>query len=312
MISVVIPCYNRGKLVARAIESAVAQGRYVSQVIVVDDGSTDDTRTVCASYGEQIESIWQKNAGPSIARNTGLMHARNRWVAFLDSDDYWTTSHLARMAEALEQTGGEARFYFSDMQFGEANANATLWKTIDFTPPRPVQLVKDGTNWAFLNRQPFMLQCSVFCREAWLASGGLDPKFRLKHDSELFYRLSIGGKICAVSGVGCVRTDDDATSVRLTTAVHPTRAAYWHEAMAVRKSLLHHFPSLPKTYFSVLRFGLAFCRWKLVRAYWASKQLAKAGWHLAILAFAHPAFLLSLLIHRSSRPGQPTVTVEYD
>ena len=72
-------------------------------------------------YGNRIEYVWQQNAGPSVARNTGAMYARNEWVAFLDSDDYWTPLHLARMAKAIEKTGGHARFYFSDMQMGKDN-----------------------------------------------------------------------------------------------------------------------------------------------------------------------------------------------
>ena len=224
MISVVIPCYNRSRLLHRAIDSALAQTVRASEVIVVDDGSTDNTKDSVLTYGNRIEYVWQQNAGPSVARNTGAKHARSSWVAFLDSDDYWTAFHLARMVKAIEKTRGEARFYFSDMQMGEDNECTTLWQTINFAPPHPVHLTKDGTNWAFLRRQPFMLQCSVFRRDVWMESGGLDQRFRLiREDTELFFRLSIGGKICAVSGVGCVQTDDDVSNVRLTTAVNPRR-----------------------------------------------------------------------------------------
>jgi glycosyltransferase involved in cell wall biosynthesis len=312
MISVVIPSYNRSTPLKRAIDSALAQTARASQIIVVDDGSTDNTREVCAGYGNQIEYVWQKNAGASAARNTGVSHARNRWVAFLDSDDYWTTVHLARMANALNETGGEARFYFSDMQFGENNHGATLWKMINFAPLQPIQLARDGTNWAFQKRQPFMLQCSVFCRDAWLATGGLNPRFRLMHDPELFFRLSIGGKVCAVSGVACIQTDDDASSVRLTTAIHPKGAPYWHEAIALRKRVLSQFPNLPRKYRTRLEFGLASSRWRLIRVHWSSKHLAKMAWHLAALACAHPGFLVSLLLYRTSQPNRPPLPVEYD
>jgi glycosyltransferase involved in cell wall biosynthesis len=312
MISVVIPCYNRSTFLKRAIDSALAQTARASEVIVVDDGSTDNTREVCAGYGNQIEYVWQKNAGSSAARNTGVSHARNRWVAFLDSDDYWTTSHLARMASALEETGGEARFYFSDMQFGENNHGATLWKRINFAPPQPIQLARDGTDWAFLKRQPFMLQCSVFCRDAWLATGGLDPRFRVMEDPELFFRLSIGGKVCAVSGVACIQTDDDASSVRLTTAMHPKGAPYWHEAIALRKRVLSQFPNLPRKYRTRLEFGLASSRWRLIRVHWSSKHLCRTAWHLTILGCIDPRFLISRLFYRGSRAKSPSVLPEYN
>jgi glycosyltransferase involved in cell wall biosynthesis len=314
MISVVLPCYNRGALLARAIDSVLAQGAHAGQVIVVDDGSTDDTKDICARYGNRIEYVWQKNAGPSVARNIGVKHARNQWVAFLDSDDYWTPFHLARMAKAIEQTDGEARFYFSDMQMGEDNNCITLWQTINFVPPHPVHLTKDGTNWVFLRRQPTMLQCSVFRRDAWMESGGLDPRFRLKHDSELFYRLGIGGKICAVSGVGCVQTEDDVSKVRLTTAVHPHDAAYWEESIMLLRSLLRGSPNLSPTYRRIARLKLASSYWRLIRLYWSSGNLGKGVRHLPMLGWTDPFFVISLLAYRRgcSDANRPAVLPEYD
>ena len=156
-----------------------------------------------------------------------------------------------------------------------------------------------------------MLQCSVFCRDAWLASGGLDPRFRLMHDPDLFFRLSIGQKICAVSGVACFQTDDDASNVRLTTAVHPEGVAYWKKAIALRKRLWRLFPNLPAKYRSVLRLDLASAHWRLFCVHWSSRRLAKAAWRLAIVGFAHPLFFFSLLVYRSSRPKRRRVGVEY-
>ena len=308
MISVIIPCYNRSRLLKRAIDSALAQTVRASEIIVVDDGSTDNTRGLCAGYGNQIKYVKQKNAGPSVARNTGVKYARNEWVAFLDSDDYWTPLHLARMAKAIEKTGGQARFYFSDMQMEKDNQCITLWQTINFAPPGPVHLIKDGTNWAFLRRQPFMLQCSVFRRDVWIESGGLDQRFRLiREDTELFFRLSIGGKICAVSGVGCVQTDDDVSNVRLTTAVNPDEATYWKESIVLLRSLLRNSPSLSPKYRRIAQFRLASYYWRLVRLDWASENLGSSVWNLPSLGWAARFFVVSFLAHR-----RPVVLPEYD
>jgi glycosyltransferase involved in cell wall biosynthesis len=310
MISVVIPCYNRAALLARAIDSALAQGRYVGHVIVVDDGSTDNTREICTQYAGRVEYVWQKNAGPSAARNTGVNHARNEWVAFLDSDDYWTPAHLERMAKAIEQTDGAARFYFSDMQMGEGNAT-TLWQMVNFVPPHPIYLTEDGTNWAFLRHQPMMLQCSVFRRDSWVESGGLDPRFHLKHDADLFFRLSIRGKICAVSGVGCVWTDDDAGSFRLTAAVHPGQAAYWEEMIALWREVAQRFPNLPTKYRRMVWRGVASAHWRLSRLYWSLGKPGKCAWQLPIAGWADPSLVLSLLGCRSSNVNCPAVSPEY-
>jgi glycosyltransferase involved in cell wall biosynthesis len=311
MISVVIPCYNRSRLLTRAIDSALAQTIRASEVIVVDDGSTDNTRELCAGYGNQINYVSQKNAGASVARNTGAMLARSSWIAFLDSDDYWMPSHLARMTKAIEKTDGEACFYFSDMQMGENNNCTTLWQTINFAPPHPVHLTKDGTNWVFLARQPTMLQCSVFRRDVWMESGGLDPRFRLKHDSELFYRLGIGRKVCAVSGVGCVQTEDDVSNARLTTAVNSGEAAYWKESIVLWRSLLRGSRNLSARYRRIAQRSLASSHWRLIRLYWSSGNLGRSIWHLPLLGWTDPLFVISLIKFRRADANRPVVLPEY-
>src|SRR6266516_2486605 len=87
LVSVVIPTFNRAAIVTRAIESALSQTYGNIEVIVVDDGSADDTRDIVASYGERVRYFYQNNAGVSAARNTALRNARGEFVAFLDSDD---------------------------------------------------------------------------------------------------------------------------------------------------------------------------------------------------------------------------------
>lgn len=312
MISVVIPCYNRSSLLARAIDSALAQGTYANEVIVVDDGSTDDTRGVCARYGARIAYVWQQNAGASVARNTGVERARNPWVAFLDSDDYWAAGHLSRMAEAITETNGEVRFYFSDMQMRPGDEDATLWKMLNFQPPQPIHFKRDATNWAFLRRQPTMLQCSVFRKDAWEENGGLDPRYRLMHDTELFFRLSIGGPACAVRGVGCVQTADDTSDVRLTTAVHNLDPAYWQEALALWGELLHRFPGLPAKYRRLVRHNLASIHWRLFRLHWSLRNLGVSARHLLMSGLTNPRFAVSLFVHRRADVNCPTAVPEYE
>ena len=86
MVSVVIPCYNQGRYLSEAIESVRAQTRPVSEIIVVDDGSTDDTVAVARRY-EGVRCVSQRNQGQGAARNTGLAHVTGEYVVFLDSDD---------------------------------------------------------------------------------------------------------------------------------------------------------------------------------------------------------------------------------
>jgi GT2 family glycosyltransferase len=312
MISVVIPTYNRGPLLKRAIDSVLAQDVPATEVIVVDDGSTDNTQEVCSQYGNLIQYVWQSNSGASVARNTGVVRARNAWVAFLDSDDHWTPVHLARMTSAIRDTNGAAQFYFCDLQLGKGESHNTLWQKINFAPPKPTSMVEDGTNWAFQGRQPMMLQCSVFQKRAWVNAGGLDARFRLMHDTDLFFRMSIGAQICAVSGVGCIQTDDDLTTVRLTTAVQSGETSYWKESAALWRGLLKQFPSLPRRYKRVAQCSLASAHWRLARTYWASKRFARGIWQIPQLVLVDPGYALSLVRHRRADLTFPIVLPEYD
>lgn len=89
LVSVILPTYNRARIVQRAIDSALAQTCPSIEIVVVDDGSTDDTPSVLARYDARVRVIRQRNAGVAAARNTGLSHAKGEFIAFLDSDDYW-------------------------------------------------------------------------------------------------------------------------------------------------------------------------------------------------------------------------------
>jgi GT2 family glycosyltransferase len=89
VVSVIIPTYNRAAIVGAAIESALRQRNTRLQIIVVDDGSTDDTRAVVDAFGGAVRYVSQENAGVAAARNTGLRLATGEFVAFLDSDDAW-------------------------------------------------------------------------------------------------------------------------------------------------------------------------------------------------------------------------------
>lgn len=100
-ISVVIPAYNAGEFISRAIDSVLSQSRRPDEIIVVDDGSTDETAGRIKKFGSQVRYIYQENAGASVARNRGIEAAGSEWIAFLDADDEWLAERLARQCELL-------------------------------------------------------------------------------------------------------------------------------------------------------------------------------------------------------------------
>ena len=95
LVSVILPVYNRAGWVARAVESVLSQTHRRVELLVVDDGSTDDTRRVLESFGARVTILEQKHAGAEAARNLGLARARGEFVAFIDSDDVWLPERLS-------------------------------------------------------------------------------------------------------------------------------------------------------------------------------------------------------------------------
>src|SRR5262245_56603663 len=101
LVSVIIPCYNQGRFLAEAIESIMVQVLPDVEIIVVNDGSTDNTAEVAAHY-PQVRYIYQQNQGLAAARNTGLRHSTGRYLVFLDADDRLLPEALIHNQKYLE------------------------------------------------------------------------------------------------------------------------------------------------------------------------------------------------------------------
>jgi glycosyltransferase involved in cell wall biosynthesis len=101
MISVVMPCYNAAAYIRDALESALAQAMPVNEIVVVDDGSTDDSVGIVRSFGDRVRLLVQHNQGASAARNRGIAAACGTLVAFLDADDLWLPHSVATLHAAL-------------------------------------------------------------------------------------------------------------------------------------------------------------------------------------------------------------------
>lgn len=106
-VSVLIPCHNNAGHIAAAIGSALAQSCPPAQVIVIDDGSSDDSCTIIGRFGDRVQLVKQPNRGAAAARNTGVRHATGALIAFLDGDDAWPIDSLAIRLAELERSGAD-------------------------------------------------------------------------------------------------------------------------------------------------------------------------------------------------------------
>ena len=177
LVSTVIPTFNYGQYVGDAVKSALAQTYKNMEVIVVDDGSTDDTRQRLQPYMNRIRYVHQANRGLPAARNTGIRHARGQWVALLDADDLW---HCQKTEVQLE-----AAAKIADVALIGSRAAEQL----------PLQLPRNPTVThlsvrEFLCSTP-MGPSSVLIQRHCLESAGLfDEKMRSAEDRDMWLRLA--------------------------------------------------------------------------------------------------------------------------
>jgi len=151
VVSVIIPTHDRAPVIARAIDSVLAQEGVDLEVIVVDDGSTDDTREIIASrYGtdERVVYLFQERAGVAGARNAGLARARGELVAFLDSDDVWRPGKLALQLACL------ARVPEAGMIWSEMNALDLCGDVVPGSSLRSIFTFRAGFEELFAHRLP--------------------------------------------------------------------------------------------------------------------------------------------------------------
>lgn len=297
-ISAVIPTYNRAELVIRAIQSALAQTRPPDEVVVVDDGSTDDTSARVAGFGHRVRYVRQSNAGGAVARNRGVEAATGEWVAFLDSDDVWTPHHLERMEQAIRATSGSALFYFGDTERTSTEAGASLWELAGFRVVGPHELRPDATEWVMRPRQPTMLQSTVFNRRAYLDCGGLAERLTRRHDTHLFLRLGLGGAACAVAAAGSRMTADD-TGGRLTDVWDGESGIYWRCTVSLCEDALRQARGRETR--SALHARLGFAHWRLARLDWRDGRRRAALGSVVRCALASPAGLGRILLRSVAR-----------
>lgn len=129
-VSIVIPLYNKAPYIERALDSIRAQTLSDFEVVVVDDGSTDDGASAVARYSDsRVRLVSQPNAGPGPARNKGIAQARGEFIAFLDADDEWFPTYLEEAIRSLENFGPEvAAISFGYLEYPAGQSKETMWR----------------------------------------------------------------------------------------------------------------------------------------------------------------------------------------
>jgi glycosyltransferase involved in cell wall biosynthesis len=178
LVSVVIPSYNYGRYVTEAVDSALGQTYRDLEVIVVDDGSTDDTRERLAPYGDRIRYIYQENRGLPGARNTAIRASRGEWIALLDADDLWHP-------EKTEVQLRAARAHGPCAVIGSTPVDGAMPEHL---PPDP-EVRRLGLR-DFLLATPFGTTSALIRRDCFDEVGLFDERLRAVEDRDMWLRIA--------------------------------------------------------------------------------------------------------------------------
>ena len=207
-ISVVIPTHNRASLVLRAITSILQQTYPVHEIIVVDDGSSDDTKEVLCRFLSSVTNVapplrylHQRQQGVSVARNTGINAATGDWLAFLDSDDLWLPEKLAWQVTALQQYAETCQACVTDSQYANNPLlNKSAFTTVGHNFPTPIGIIPEYARR--ITSDTFhgaYLQTLLVRRDLVQSLGGFHAAFPVNEDTDFFFNLAQRTSVCYVN-----------------------------------------------------------------------------------------------------------------
>ncbi|MFD3396210.1 glycosyltransferase family 2 protein [Alteromonas macleodii] len=188
-VSVVIPCFNNRSTIGDAIQSVIDQTFPVHEIIVVDDGSTDNSVNFLPQRFPMVKLIKQPNMGVSKARNVGIQRATGEWVAFLDADDVWLPEKLGHQFEKLEgrKWSHTNSFYFGYNQSGDT-------KRSDLSPLEGGDIFEALLTENFLGTSTILIK-----RELLLKVGGFDENIRALEDWKLWLDIAADNPISYIA-----------------------------------------------------------------------------------------------------------------
>ena len=185
-VSVVIATYNRANYLAETIDSVLSQSFQKFELIVVDDGSTDETRRVVAPYGSRVRYFYQENRGPSAARNLGARNASASWISIQDSDDLCLPNHLETLY-GYANKHPESGMVFANGSYlgGPAHDRETI-----IPAAKSRRLAEQGVRLEDLfDKSIVRLQAALISKRCYDDVGGHDESLRISMDLDLTFRL---------------------------------------------------------------------------------------------------------------------------
>ena len=200
LVSVVIPTYNSADFVAQAVQSVLDQTYRHFEIIVVDDGSTDETRLVLHQFDNRLKYLYQENRGPSAARNTGIKAAKGEYISFLDADDLWFPNKLQVQLEFMQQHK-EIGLAFSDLdEFGhtENEGQRSLLSKFFFYADLLSQKSLDDAFKKLLIENFIMTSTTISRRKSFAKAGLFEETLKVVEDREMWLRIAANFQIACI------------------------------------------------------------------------------------------------------------------
>lgn len=194
MVSVVIAAYNAAKWIGETLQSVLAQEFTDFEVIVIDDGSTDDTASVVATYGERVQYIQKPNGGQGSARNMGLRCARGEYIAFVDADDLWTKEKLRLQLDLLNKTG--LAWAYSDAFAFDDKSGKILYKFSKLYRQFAGDILVPLFLNVFLPSPTLVIRRSIFEHVGYYDEA---QSMRNREDWDIWLRIAASYPVCLVS-----------------------------------------------------------------------------------------------------------------
>lgn len=188
-VSVIIPNYNRAAVIGETVQNMLSQSLPPYEVIVVDDGSTDDSVEVIRHFGNHVTLIQQSNQGPGAARNAGLKVATGEFIQFMDSDDLASLNKLEVQAKVLKEQNADI-VYGPWVKAWMSNQKLQLQDVVLQQKPLPSD--RSTLLW-FLSSWSMVFQQCLLRKSLLDRVGGYREDLRLYEDGELFVRMLLGG-----------------------------------------------------------------------------------------------------------------------
>lgn len=192
LVSVIIPTYNRAEIICQTVDNVFQQTYSNFEIIIVDDGSTDDTPARLRQYGDRIRVVKQSNAGPAAARNHGARVARGEIIAFQDSDDLWKPTKLKRQVALLEKNKS-IPCCLCNVVLRVVNGREFTSFDLSLIHPRHEEGIWVNVSDVLATRFVMFNQAVAIRREAFARIGGFDEGLKYLEDYDLPLRLSLEG-----------------------------------------------------------------------------------------------------------------------